>query len=268
MEWRRCSLWPLCETLRSAGQVLGCPGCLSKKQAAPLLKFAEKHGIRRVLIEKSAPFCACMPKIDLNALAVLLKGKGFDVAFVDFPQGLENAVRETADLLGCPDKAGGILADYETAMRKTRQKMAGKAFAEEVVIIRGTYQEGTGKTFLRVEAPGGHADRFLLREMGSENAGAGLYPAGREAVKGHVPVRELDGLTAAAPDAVVMTGDAIAVQKALVKAVRENPALADVPAIRAHAVYSLPGYIDSGVIEYPMALRRWADVLERPVPGK
>lgn len=58
-----------------------------------------------------------------------------------------------------------------------------------------------------------------------------------------------------------MTGDPLAVQKALAGALKENPALADVPAIRAHAVYSLPGYIDASVIEYPHILRRWADAL-------
>jgi hypothetical protein len=259
----RCSLWPMCASLQSAVQVLGCPNCMGKKKAAPLLKFAQKHKIRRVWIERSDPFCRYVPNLKLENIAPLIDGKGFEITYIDFSKGMEPAVRQTADLLGCADRANDVLAGYAKEMEKTSEEMAGKQFAKKVVILRGTYQAGTGKTFLQVEAPGGYADRFLLTPMGIENVGGKLYAHGKEPSKGHVSVRKLDGLVAAAPEAIVMTGDPIAVQKALAEAIRKNPALAEVPAIKAHAVYSLPGYIDSGVIEYPHILRRWADVLAR-----
>jgi hypothetical protein len=259
----RCSIWPLCKPLQASVQVLGCPNCLTKKKAAPLLKFARKHNIKRVMIEKSDPFCTYVPELKFEKIASFLKGGDFDIQYVDFTQGLEKAVRQTADLLGCAEKADGVLADYAKEMDKTRKKMAGRQFASTVVILRGTYQASTGKAFLRVEAPGGYADRFLLESMGVENVGGKVYKAGKKPSKGHVAVRKLEGLIAAAPEAIVMTGDALAVQKSLAKAVDSNPALAEVPAIKAHAVYSLPGYIDSSVVEYPLILRRWADALGR-----
>jgi hypothetical protein len=259
----RCSLWPLCKPLQSAVQVLGCPNCLTKKKAAPLLKFSQKQKIKRVLIEKSDPFCTYVPGLRLEKIASFLDSKGFDIQYVDFTQGLETAVRLTADLLGCVETADGVLADYTKAMEKSREKIAGQQFARTVVILRGTYQAATGKTFLRVEAPGGYADRFLLKPMGIENVGGKVVAAGKKPSKGHVAVRKLDGLIAAAPEAIVMTGDAIAVQKVLADAVNSNPSLAEVPAIKAHAIYSLPGYIDSSVVEYPLILRRWADALGR-----
>ena len=259
----RCSIWPLCKPLQSAVQVLGCPNCLTKKKAAPLLKFAQKHKIKRVLIEKSDPFCIYVPKLQLEKITSFLEGKGFEIAYVDFTQGLVAAARQAAALLGCTEKVDEVLADYAKEMDKTRKKMAGQQFARTVVILHGTYQAATGKTFLRVEAPGGYADQFLLKPMGVENACGKLIPAGKKPSKGHVPVRKLDGLVAAAPEAIVMTGEAIAVQKVLAEAMRKNPALAEVPAIQAHAIYSLPGYIDSSVIEYPLILRHWADALSR-----
>jgi hypothetical protein len=259
----RCSIWPLCKPLQSAVQVLGCPNCLTKKKAGPLLKFAQKHKIKRVLIEKSDPFCTYVPGLRLEKIASFLEGKGFEIAYVDFTQGLDAAVRQTATLLGCTEKIDEVLADYTRAMDKTRKKMAGQQFARTVVILRGTYQAATGKTFLRIEAPGGYADRFLLKTMGIENVGGKVVADGKKPSKGHVAVRKLDGLIAAAPDAIVMTGDAIAVQKVLAAAIHKNPVLGDVPAIKAHAIYSLPGYIDSNVIEYPLVLRRWADALSR-----
>ena len=257
----RCSLWPLCASLQSSVQVLGCPNCVTQKKAAPLLEFAEQHNLNRVMIEKSDPFCNYVPELQLEKIASFLDGKGFEIQYVDFTKGMETAVRQTADLLDCALKADEVLAGYAQAMIKTRDKMAKRGFVGKVVIIRGTYQEKTGKTFLQIEIPGGYADRFLLEPMGIENVGGKVYAEGKKPSKGHVSVRKLDGLVAAAPDAIVMTGDAIAVQKTLAAAIGKNPALGEVPAIRTHAIYDLPGYIDASVIEYPLILRRWADVL-------
>ena len=259
----RCSLWPKCASLQTAVQVLGCPNCLTKKKAVPLLKFAEKHDIRRVLIEKSDPFCTYVPNLQLEKIATFLDGKGFVIEFVDFTKGLAPAVRQAAALLNCPEKAADLLSNHEKALARVRKKMTGREYVKKVVIINGTYQEATGKAFLRIEASGGYADKFLLRPMGIENACYQMVDAEKLPSKGHIAIRKLDGLIEAAPDAIVMTGDAIAVQKALAAALAKSPDLARVPALKNHAVYSLPGYIDSSVMEYPQILRRWADVLAR-----
>ena len=257
----RCSLWPMCDDLKTGTQVLGCPSCLLKKKAAPLLAFAQKNAIKTVLIEKSAPFCDYMPALRLENIAEFLNASGMNVEFADFTNGLEPAVRQTAALLGRTQKADDVMSRYTEAMQKTRRKINGKRFAEKVIIIRGTYQSATGKTFLRIEAPGGYADRFLLTPLGIRNVGGTIIPAGKKPSKGHVAIRKIDGLSAAAPDAIVLTGDAIAVQKALAEAVKRNPALSAVPALRSHAVFSLPGYVDASLIEYPQILEQWADIL-------
>ena len=80
--------------------------------------------------------------------------------------------------------------------------------------------------------------------------------------KGHFIARKIDRLIKAKPDIIVMTGNAFAVQKALSGAMRRNPALADVPAIKNLAIYNLPFYADSSVIEYPAILRTWANALD------
>jgi hypothetical protein len=259
----RASLWPLSQSLAKASQILGCPNSMFKKEAAPVIAFAKAHGIKRVLIEKNDVFCTYVPDLKLEALVPFLEKEGLEVVFVDFNSGLETAVRETAKVLGHTDKVEEVLADYNKALEKTRKKMAGKSFAKRVVILKGTYQSETGKAFVQVEAPGGYADTFLLSATGSENVGDLLAGKNAEPAKGHYTIRKLDGLVEAAPDAIVVTGDALAVQKVLSGAVEKNPALADVPAVKAHAVYSLPAYVDSGVIEYPTLLRRWADVLSK-----
>ena len=49
-------------------------------------------------------------------------------------------------------------------------------------------------------------------------------------------------MTIANPDVIVMTGNPFAVQKALAAGVKKTPALANVPAIKNTAIYSLPFY--------------------------
>lgn len=259
----RCSMWPLCDTMKYSVQVLGCPSCLGKKKGAPLFKFAKAHNITRVLIEKNDRFCIYMPHLDLSCFEKLAGEKGLTVDYVDFNHGLEKAVKQTAEKLAVPDKAAPVLADYKKAMEKTEAFIKGQSFVEKIVVIRGTYQAQSGKTFLRIEAPGGYTDEFILKPLGIKNSGNFLIPKGKKLQKGHVSVRNLSGLIQAAPDAVIMTGDAIAVQKAVAKALKKTPALAGVPAFKSHAFYSLPGYVDSSVMEYPGILKQWADVLAR-----
>ena len=60
-----------------------------------------------------------------------------------------------------------------------------------------------------------------------------------------------------------MTGDAFAVQQALADYAVANPDLAKVKAVASMAVYALPGYVDSSVLEYPSVLRKWSAALAR-----
>ena len=107
----RCSLWPLCDSLKSSVQVLGCPNCLTKKKAEPLISFAKQNGIKRVLIERNDSFCTYVPKLQLEKIASFLDDQEFEIQYVDFTQGLEKAVRQTADLLGHTEKVEAVLIE-------------------------------------------------------------------------------------------------------------------------------------------------------------
>ncbi|PIE70007.1 MAG: hypothetical protein CSA22_10145 [Deltaproteobacteria bacterium] len=257
----RCSMWPLCDQLKSSVKALGCPGCLLKKKAKPLFTYGDTHGIKRVFIENSKQFCMYKSEINAKKIGSLLKKNGYEITYVDFTNGLAPAVKQTAALIGKTDQAAEVIAAYETALEKTRAFIKGKTFAKTVVIIRGTYQKDSGKAFTRIEVPGGYADTFLLDPLGVKNVGHLAAPEGKKPSKGHIQVRKLNGLITAAPDAIILTGDALAVQKALYQALKKYPALANVPALKQQALFSLPGYVDSSVLEYPDILKQWADYL-------
>lgn len=262
----RATLWPLTETFRGGSEILGCPGRVVKKpETVP--DAAARLGVTRIIIEKNAEFCTYMPSVSPEKAVPLLEGKGLTVEFVDFNQGLEAAVRQTAKLLDREDRADKIIEEYAanlaTAKDKTRAVQPGK----KVLIMSGIMQKGTGKVTIQIEAPGGYTDRFILADMGATNVGDAFAVNNATASKGYftAPKRKhgahLDPMLADAPDVIAIFGNAYAVQKALAVAARHNPALAQVPAIKNQAVYVLPQYVDSGVLEYPEALTLWADAL-------
>ena len=257
----RCSMWPMCKQLLNATQVLGCPKCIVDRIPNIVPDTAKKRGIKRIIIEKHPNFCIYRPKVKPVNIVPLLEGKGLTIEYVDFSQGLESAIRQTAKLLGCQSKADPLIKRYQKALAKAKNALPKAGLGKKVVIINGTYQGSTGKSFLRIEAAGGYSDQYLLEPLGCVNVGDVLKSQNKKVNKGHFMIRKIDGLVKAKPDIIVMTGNVFAVQKALSRAMRRNPALADVPAIKDLAIYSLPFYGDSSVIEYPAILRQWTHAL-------
>ncbi|MEA3416792.1 MAG: ABC transporter substrate-binding protein [Thermodesulfobacteriota bacterium] len=258
----RCSMWPMCKQLLNATQVLGCPKCIVDRIPDIVPDTAKKRGITRIIIEKHPNFCIYKPKVKPANVVPLLKGKGLTIEYVDFSQSLESAIRQTARLLGRESEADALIERYQKALAKAKSWLPKAGLGKKVVVINGTYQSSTGKSFLRIESAGGYSDQYLLEPLGCVNVGDLLKPPTKKKVnKGHFMVRKMDGLVKAKPDVIIITGDTFAVQKALYGAMRRNPALAQVPAIKNLAIYSLPFYGDSSVIEYPAILRQWTNAL-------
>lgn len=265
----RGSLWPMAGKLKTVSQMLGCPSCTTvmRKKAVP--NALTKRGIKRVIVEKSGVFCIYKPKVKPENIVSILAGMDVAIEYVDFRQGLESAIRQTAKLLGREAKAENVIQKYKKEMAAAKTKLPAQKLGKKVIILSGIYQPSTGKSMLRVEAPGGYSDRFFLEILGCVNAGNYFKQNNAKAVKGHYLVRKkrgqlvLDPLIKANPDVIVMTGDAFAVQKALWAQAQKDPALAKVSAIKDLALYCLPFYADSGVIEYPNILKKWAIALAK-----
>ncbi len=262
----RATFWPLTETFRGGSEILGCPSRVIKKPQT-LSDAAKRLSVTRIIIEKNAAFCAYMPSVSPEKAVPLLEGKGLTVEFVDFNHGLESAVLQTAKLFGREDRVDAVLEGYSSALAAAKDKAKTVKPGKKVLILSGIQQKDTGKVTIQVEAPGGYTDRFILSMMGATNVGESFAANNATASKGYftAPKRKhgvyLDPMLGNAPDVIAIFGNAYAVQKALAAAVRQNPALTKVPAIKNHAVFALPQYVDSGVLEYPRSLFLWADAL-------
>ena len=258
----RCSMWPLCNNkLKAMIQSLGCPNCVTLKRKTIVPETAGKLGIKQIIIEKHPNYCLYKPEVKPENVVPLLAGKGLTIEYVDFSQGLESAIRQTAKLVGRESDADALIEAYNKALLKAKAALPETKPAKKVLIICGVYQPETGKTFLRIEMPGGYSDRFLLDPLGCINVGNAMKKQKTKVDKGHFIIRKLDALIKAKPDVIIMTGDAFAVQKVLSVQIKNYPDLAAVPAIRNQAIYSLPFYADSSVIEYPAILRQWTVAL-------
>ena len=212
------------------------------------------------MVEKSKNFCLYRPEMEPMKILPLLEGKGFEVEVVDFSHGIESAIQQTARLINREEKAEELINTYKAALQKAQSKMPETKLNKKVLVLNGIVQKGTGKAFIQVLPPNGYEDSFFLKPMGCTNVGNLIKP-GAKAKKGVFPLQRLEKIGKAMPDIIIITGEAFALQKALHKALKKNPSLSEVPAIKNREIYSLPRYVDSSVIEYPQILRLWTRAL-------
>ncbi len=266
----RGSLWPKVKALKTCSQLLGCPNFILKNPQT-LPDACKKFSIKRVIIEKSDPFCLYKPKASPLKAVGLLDGVDVAIEYVDMTKGLEPAIKRTASLMGCSEKKAQALVEQlhkkESRVKKLlSEKKTGSGTA---LILNGIYSRSSGKVALRVEAPGFYSDRFLLDKLGYTNVGDVFNPKGKKPAKGHFPVPKrkgglfLDPLVKADPDVIVLTGDAFAVQKALSDYLAHHPELAKLKAVKNMRVYALPAYVDSSFFEYDTVLQKWISALSK-----
>ena len=83
-----------------------------------------------------------------------------------------------------------MIEAYNKESTEVKGQLPKEKSGKKALIISGTYQADTGRSILRVEAPGYYADRFLLGPLGWVNAGEAFNPDGGKPSKGHYIVRK------------------------------------------------------------------------------
>ena len=255
----RFSFWDMQDKLELVSVRIGCPVCVCKKKPNSLPNALKEMGIKRLIIEKSPNYCLYKPDINPDCALKHVKNQNdLIIEYVDFSNGLESAVKQTAKLLGCSEKVVEVMEKYNHNTEIAKKNIAKVRHGKKVVLLSGTFQRNTGKTFIRVEAAEGYSDKYMLKPLKAKNVGDALKTGKSKNSKGHFSVRSLKNLVLANPDIIVIFGDTAAVQKALSKGTQKNPEFANITALKNNAVYALPFYADCGVLEYPINLNKWA----------
>lgn len=242
-------------------QFLGCPKRVVIKEKETVPNTAREKGLKRILIEKNEHFDIYLPEANPMNIVPLLESKGLQLEFVDFSEGIESAIRQAGKLLKREKRAEELITAYKAALQKTKRRMPQEKLGKKVLILKGILVKKTGKPFIHVVAPNGYADRFFLEPMGCTNVGHLVKSEVAKAQKGSFPLRNLENIINAQPDVIIITGKSFAVEKMLQKALMKKPSLREVPAIKNYEIYSLPGYMDEWVVEYPYILRLWISAL-------
>ena len=256
----RC-IWPAVSNELNSVRSLGCPRCVTIKKKGAVAKFAATNGIKRILIENSKDFSLHMPTANPMKVVPQLKGKGFELGFVNFSDGIESAIEQTGKLLSREAEAEKLIKSYKSRLNKSLKKMPDKKQDKKVLILKGIPVGKTGKFFIQVEASKGYSDLFFLNSMGCKNVGDLLQSEGTKVTKGYFLLKKMADIAKANPDVIIITGESLPVQKGLNKALKKNSSLYDISAVKNREIYSLPSYIDSSVIEYPYILMQWISAL-------
>ncbi len=260
----RASFWSRAVELRLASQILGCPNCVVKKKPNAVPGFMKKRGISRLILERSTKFCLYMKDVMPENVTPLVRDvPGITIEYVDFTKGVPEAIVQAGKLFGAEEKAREVAEKYAKDMKSVEATLPAKGLGRNVLILNGTYFADRGKPFVRVEAPGGYTDQYILEPLGCTNAAAPLVSESTKVSKGHFNGGRLSDLATANPDVIVATGDAFAVQLALRDALERKPELAKVPAVRNGRIYALPFYSDASVLEYPAIFKQWSTALNR-----
>ncbi len=271
----RGDVWSFGRTLANTTSIImGCPAYIVKKDPDMVPRILRQTGVKRILVERSPefdrlkPFRDPMKAVPLLEKSGVLEDLGVTIEIVDFGEGIDSAIRQVGTLLDRSEPAEALIQRRASALERANKGLPLTEDGGSVVILNGVHQAATGKGFVRVELPGGYADTFLLEPLGLTNAGGAFVEAGAKARHGFATVRTLDLLKTIRPDALVLTGDADAVQRKLIQTLAQDPAFADIPAIARGAVVTLPAYVDSSVIEYPAVLRRWAVTIQTALAAR
>ncbi|NDV28569.1 ABC transporter substrate-binding protein [Desulfovibrio sp. JC010] len=253
----RGSQWEKGAQLKLATDILGCPLYATKKKPKAVAAYMKKYGLKKIIVEKSPQFCLHKKKVNpVNIVGLVADVPGVQVEYVDFSQGVASAIKQIALILDKEQLGIDLVQKYEKGMESIKVANLGK----RVLVLKGLNM-ASGKYFVQVEAPGGYSDHYILSKLGCENIGAKIFSKKMKVSKGFATKRKFTDLDQANPDVIVITGDADAVQRAIAKALKDKPSLAEVPAIKNGAVICLPMYVDSSVLEYPKIFRQWKNAL-------
>jgi len=249
--------------LKRAGSLpLGTPASLIDENPCAVLVGLLETEAPRIVVEQSAPFDSADPAQDPQRLmplltqADLVKQMGTTVATVDFTIGADLAIFQIGEIFDRRAEAATLLDAREAQLARV-DAMLPLDRPLRAVVLHGA--DDGAPAPVAMETAGGPTDLALLRRIGVEMAGS---PKPQTDDNASLPV-DWRAIVVAAPDVMIVTGDATRVRDALDHAMNAEPALADIPAVKADAILSLPVHSEMNIVGYPEILETWTLALSK-----
>ncbi len=232
----------------------GCPGKLFRNNSTSFNAFCKKHNLSHLVIEKRMTLCSSSNETFSEKLGI---DKGITISQIDFSQGIPQAIEETAQVLGCPQKGKRLAARYAKRLASVQAGLTPSLHGKRVLILYGTYNRTNAKAFVQAQGSAG-PEQQILNDLGMMNAAAQMAANPSDLPKRSFMVTRLKHLEKARPDYIVILGHTFAAQKELSRWVQRHPQHTHlVPAIANNAIFTLPPVGNRGLLRYPETLKLW-----------
>ena len=258
----RKSFWEKSSEISASSNFLSCPLGLIGAKSDRVKNALKEMGTSPVIITKP-PEKACLykPMITTERISKKMKSFNADPIVVDFSNGIEPGVKQLGKLFNAEKQAQFEIKKYKRLMTRAEKNMKEVPAKIKVAVISGVYQESTGKSFIRVELPGGYTDQFILDLVKAENVASKVFNSEeiKKADKGHIIIRgkKFAEILKAKPDLIAVTGDSYSVEKAFYKALRASGEKSE-----NFKLFSLPFYAQADLLSYPEVLMKWSTALK------
>lgn len=243
---------PSMELLHPNEKHLECVSCFLNDPKQVLLPAVRRTGAEYVLLEDNGT-----PDFNPAAAKDALGAMGVKTKILDVKGTPEEVLR----------RAGAMFGEERQAERVIREMEERRAALQDVHVCQGQ----TALILLGIRNPTRH-ESYVFRVAGHSDL-SGLVgdafgvknlfdaPAEKDLVPGVQELGSAAEFLSADPDFIALTGDAAACSKEIAKALRENPGLQNLRAIREGRVCALPYYCRPLAWRAPVLLEAWADAL-------
>lgn len=245
---------PMIETRYPFSLQMECTLCIMGDKRALLHRTAQKNGLTHVVLEETDS------AVNPASMAEELSGQGFVVDVIDFKQGVAGAIRQAGSIFNRQKIAEKRAAQYEKELAEARGMLPRKRQLRVLVLMGLSHHKRRGD-YLLVERSGGDVDASVLQPAGCVSVGDHLAQ-GQWADLGFTLIDTLDALDEAAPDMIALLGDTFVPQKFL-QHYSATHCESTVPALRNHAVFTLPDCSLGAPVAIPDALQRWTAALNQ-----
>lgn len=244
---------PSIETLHPSEKPLECISCAMHNKPAILDTAVKKLNVDYVLLEDNG-----QDELNPASMKASFEADGVAVKVLDVVGDTATVLRRAGQLMQAERHAERLIDDMAT-----RDEMISKVPVRpgiRLMSFLGMRQPVHQEGYLFHVTAGGDLHRALVERFGVVNvcpvdAAADVMPGVAEIEDFAAQLREGN------PDVIAFTGEASVGMKRLRQAVKADPTLRDIPAIRDQAVFALPYYCDDMAPRLSPIMQIWAEVL-------
>lgn len=242
---------PLIEQMFPGIDNLECTRCIMTSKRQILYSAAKKTDIYRVSLEKDSDSSMYWSGLNPEDIKEELHEKGFTTDIADFSNGLFEGIIQTGEIYNKQKQAKRLIKNYESKLDEVKPKIPDCS-GLNISIVLGMINPFTGDHYLLPQGKDTYLSKTILNDLKCGNS------CKEPDLEKSPVIEDLLYLKKENPHVIVFTGDSQAGFFNLYQCLKNDPDFKDIPAVKNHAVFSLPHLSGGNPIDYPWILDQWA----------